>query len=170
MMGATPKRTRGVVEHRDCLNIVLVEPEIPGNTGTIGRLCVGLNANLWLIEPLGFSLEDKYVRRAGLDYWPDLKLSVLPNLTAFYALPGMRPERCFYYTTKTETPYTHGNYAPGDFLIFGRETKGLSEDLLAENPQQTYTIPMYGPTRSINLAISVGIVAYEAMRQIKKGF
>lgn len=151
------------------LNIVLVEPEIPGNTGTIGRICVGLQANLILIEPLGFSLEDKYLRRAGLDYWPKLVWQTRPSLKALQRDVG-DPTRFFYFTTKSQRPYTKGRYRCGDFLVFGKETKGLPQELLQENMAQTLTIPMYGEIRSINLAVSVGVAAYEAVRQIRGGF
>ena len=157
------------LDFENSLNIVLVEPEIPGNTGTIGRLCVGLEATLTLIEPLGFSLEDKYLRRAGLDYWPFLKWQRLPDLERLQQ-QAPKQSRFYYLTTKTDRPYTPATFKKGDFLVFGKETKGLPETLLAANSDHTLTIPMYGNTRSINLAISVGIVAYEAMRQIKDGF
>ena len=151
------------------LNIVLVEPEIPGNTGTIGRICVGLQANLILIEPLGFSLEDKYLRRAGLDYWPKLRWQTRPSFEDLQlAVPD--PLRFHYFTTKSQKPYTRGQYHRGDFLVFGKETKGLPESLLAANAERALTIPMFGDIRSINLAVSVGIVAYEAERQIRGGF
>ncbi|MDJ0836525.1 MAG: tRNA (cytidine(34)-2'-O)-methyltransferase [Acidobacteriota bacterium] len=151
------------------LNLVLVEPEIPGNTGAIGRLCVGLRATLTLIEPLGFSLEDKYLRRAGLDYWSYLEWQTLPDLQALYDLIA-DPKRFYYFTTKTQQPYTAARYKRGDLLLFGKETRGMSEDLLRANAERTYTIPMYGNIRSHNLAVSAGIVAYEAMRQITGGF
>lgn len=151
------------------LNIVLVEPEIPGNTGTIGRVCVGLEANLILIEPLGFSLEDKYLRRAGLDYWPKLVWQTLPGFESLFSQIN-NPKRFFYFTTKSRVPYTAATYAKGDFLVFGKETKGLPEELLKANAGQAFTIPMYGDIRSINLAVSVGIVAYEAARQVRGGF
>ena len=157
------------MDYSNSLNIVLVEPEIPGNTGTIGRLCVGLQASLTLVEPLGFSLEDKYMRRAGLDYWPHLRWQLRPNLQTLLDEVN-QPHRFYFLTTKTDRPYTHARFKEGDFLVFGKETKGLPEPLLEEHQQQSLTIPMYGQTRSINLAISVGIVAYEAMRQIRHGF
>lgn len=158
-----------VMDYSQTLNIVLVEPEIPGNTGSIGRLCVGLNATLTLIEPLGFSLADKHLKRAGLDYWPHLKWRCLPNLEALLQEIS-NPKKFYFFTTKTQTPYTSASYENGDFLVFGKETKGLPETLLQKHPEQTRTIPMYGNIRSLNLAVSVGIVAYEAMRQIKDGF
>ena len=144
---------------------MLVEPEIPGNTGTIGRLCVGLEATLTMIEPLGFSLEDKYLRRAGLDYWPNLKWNTLPSLDEL--LESHPIDRFFFLTTKTKRPYTSASFKPGDFLVFGKETKGLPEPLLKKHMNQTLTIPMFGPIRSINLAVSVGVVAYEASRQLR---
>ena len=157
------------MEQRHPLNIVLVEPEIPGNTGTIGRLCVGLEANLTLIEPLGFSLEDKYLKRAGLDYWPHLKWRCLPNIETLFEEIG--DKHGFYlFSTKATLPYTRPEYQPGDYLIFGKETKGLPEPLIETHRDRALTIPMYGNTRSFNLAMSVGIVAYEAMRQLTDGF
>ena len=151
------------------LNIVLVEPEIPGNTGTIGRLCVGLEATLTLVEPLGFSLEDRYLKRAGLDYWPHLRWRVLPTLER--VLEDLTPSRrSFFLTTKTSKPYSSVRFQRGDFLIFGRETKGLPAAVLEKYADRALTIPMYGKTRSINLAVAVGVVAYEAMRQITGGF
>lgn len=151
------------------LNIVLVEPEIPGNTGTIGRVCVGLEANLILIEPLGFSLEDKYLRRAGLDYWPKLVWETRPSLAGLLKQVA-DPSRFFFFTTKTKKPFTQAAYRKGDFLVFGKETKGLPMPVLEEHWDQAHTIPMFGDIRSINLAVSVGIVAYEAARQIRGGF
>ena len=151
------------------LNIVLLEPEIPGNTGSIGRLCVGLDATLTLIEPLGFSLEDKYMRRAGLDYWPHLMWKTQPNWQAFLAESQDFGKR-YYYSTKTSQPYTRASYQLGDFLIFGKETKGLPDELLQAAGDAVYTVPMYGKIRSHNLANSVSVVSYEAMRQIKDGF
>ena len=157
------------MNYDNTLNIVLVEPEIPGNTGSIGRLCVGLEASLTLIEPLGFSLEDKYMKRAGLDYWPHLNWQTLANLETLFEQVG-DPNRFYFFTTKTRRPYTEARYKKGDFLLFGKETKGMPEALLQANEERTYTIPIYGKIRSHNLAISVGIAAYEASRQIRGGF
>ena len=165
----TDKKVGLKVDYSKNVNFVLVEPEIPGNTGTIGRLCVGLEATLTLIEPLGFSLDDKHLKRAGLDYWPYLKWCTQPSLDAFFQ-SGIDMKRCRFFTTKSPTPYTRAHYQKGDFLIFGKETKGLPENLLARYSDQTYTIPMYGKIRSINLAVSAGIVAYEAVRQITESF
>jgi len=157
------------MDYSETLNIVLVEPEIPGNTGSIGRLCVGLNATLTLIEPLGFSLADRHLKRAGLDYWPHLKWRCMPDLETLF-MEVSAPERFYFFSTKTRTPYTHASYKVGDFLVFGKETKGLPESLLKSHEDQVRTLPMYGEIRSLNLAVSVGIAAYEAMRQIKGGF
>lgn len=150
------------------LNIVLVEPEIPGNTGTIGRLCVGLDASLTLIEPLGFSLEDKYLRRAGLDYWPDLAFRVLPSWDTFreeMITLGLQ-DRMYYCSTKAKKTHSDISYQRGDFLIFGKETKGLPEPLIFSNMDRALRIPMTQKIRSLNLALAVGIVAHEAIRQI----
>lgn len=167
--GGAFAQTEGRLDYQESVNIVLVEPEIPGNTGTIGRLCVGLNASLTLVGTLGFSLEDKYLRRAGLDYWPHLRWQHLPDLETLYQQVA-DSSRFYFFTTKSDRPYTHATYTPGDFLVFGKETKGLSPEILQRYQDRTYTIPMFGEIRSINLAISVGIVAYEATRQIHNGF
>ena len=144
-------------------NVVLVEPEIPPNTGNVGRLCLATKSTLHLVKPLGFSLEDRQLKRAGLDYWEDVDLRVWDSLPALIKAkqPG---ERYFFVTTKTKRAYWDVQFRPGDFLIFGRETKGLPESLLAANEPQCITIPMHG-TRSLNLATAVGIVLFEAIRQ-----
>ena len=149
------------------INVVLVEPEIPPNTGNVGRLCLATGAHLHLVKPLGFSLEDKALKRAGLDYWADVKVSLWESFEALQAAqtPGTR---FFYLTTKTKRAYWDATFESGDFLVFGRETKGLPEPLLASNADRCLTIPMPGSTRSLNLATSVGIVLYEAVRQLTK--
>ncbi len=157
------------MDYRSSLNIVLVEPEIPGNTGTIGRLVVGICGTLTLVGPLGFSLEDKYLRRAGLDYWPHLRWQHLPDLDNLIHDAGP-DSRFFFFTTKAKRPYTQVAYQPGDFLVYGKETKGLAPEILERFADHTVTIPMFGETRSINLAMTVGIGVYEAMRQIHDGF
>lgn len=145
-------------------HIVLVEPEIPPNTGNIGRLCLGAGACLHLVKPLGFSLEDKFLRRAGLDYWEHLQVRLWDSFEALRA--AQPPEtRFFFFTTKTSRPYWQQRFGEGDFLVFGRETRGLPEPLLEHNPDRLLTIPMQGPIRSLNLATAVGIVLYEAVRQ-----
>ena len=145
-------------------NIVLYEPEIPQNTGNIGRLCVGLDATLHLIKPLGFSLEDRYMRRAGLDYWKYLKLNVYENFVHF--IEKNNPQRIFYFSKKAEKIYWEGKFERGDFLVFGKETLGLPEEIVFNHENKVYKIPMIGKTRSLNLSNSVAIVAYEALRQI----
>ncbi len=146
-------------------NIVLVEPQIPPNTGNIGRLCVNLGAKLHLVEPLGFSIEEKALRRAGLDYWKRVDLVVWESFEEFLDKNPIG-ENFHLATTKTDKIYWDAEFKRGDFLVFGSETKGLSEDFLAKYPQNSITIPMSKEGRSLNLAVSVGIIAYEALRQI----
>jgi tRNA (cytidine/uridine-2'-O-)-methyltransferase len=148
------------------LHVVLVEPEIPPNTGNIGRLCLAADAHLHLVEPLGFSLDDKALRRAGLDYWPEVRVTVWPSLDALQA--AHPAARWWYLTTKSRRSYWDAAFSDGDFLVFGRETRGLPEPLLAANPGHTLTIPMAENARSLNLATATGIVLYEALRQIRK--
>ena len=144
-------------------NVVLVEPEIPPNTGNVGRLCLATKSTLHLVKPLGFSLEDRQLKRAGLDYWGDVDVKTWDSLDGL--INGKRSnERHFFVTTKTQRAYWDIQFRPGDFLIFGRETKGLPESLLAANEPGCITIPMAG-TRSLNLATAVGIVLFEAIRQ-----
>lgn len=145
-------------------HVVLVEPEIPPNTGNIGRLCVAAGATLHLVHPLGFQINDRELKRAGLDYWPHLKWCEWANWEAFAAACAS-PERCFYFTTKSTRSYVTQRFEPGDYLVFGRETRGLPEGLLATHPERTLTIPMAPEARSLNLATAVGIVLYEARRQ-----
>ena len=144
-------------------NVVLVEPEIPPNTGNIGRLCLATDATLHLVRPLGFSTDDRTLKRAGLDYWAEVKLRYWDSLGELQAAhdPGAR---YFFLTTKSTRSYAAVRFEPGDFLVFGRETKGLPEPLLEANPSRTLTIPMQG-TRSLNLATAVAIVLFEAVRQ-----
>ncbi len=146
------------------LHVVLIEPEIPPNTGNIGRLCLATDSTLHLVKPLGFSIDDKTLKRAGLDYWRDVRVVLWES---FAALRAAQPAdaRCFFLTTKAARPYWDESFRDGDFLVFGRETKGLPETLLAANPERTLTIPMRPETRSLNLANAVGIVLYEAVRQ-----
>ncbi|WP_306547183.1 tRNA (cytidine(34)-2'-O)-methyltransferase [Desulfobulbus sp.] len=148
------------------LHIVLVEPEIPPNTGSIARLCGATDTVLDLVHPLGFQVDDKHLKRAGLDYWPQVRINHWENFETF--LSG-QDERClFFLTTKTTRSYTEARFAPGDMLIFGKETKGLPEDILTLYSDRCLTIPMSNPhIRSLNLAMSAGIVLYEALRQIR---
>ncbi len=145
------------------MHVVLVNPEIPQNTGNIARTCAATGATLHLIEPLGFSLDDKYLKRAGLDYWHMMRMALYPSWEDFEARhPGavMR-----YATTKAPRDYAGVAYGPDDFLVFGRETKGLPEELLARRYDQCVRIPMREGARSLNLANSVAVVLYEALRQ-----
>lgn len=145
------------------LNIVLYEPEIPQNTGNIARLCACIGAKLYLVGRLGFVLSDKYLKRAGLDYWDKLDIVQIESLDKLIA---ENPNSNFYYfTTKTKKNYTTFNYSKGDFLIFGPETRGIPEEILNQNKDFCATIPMRKETRSLNLSNSVAIAAYEAIRQ-----
>jgi tRNA (cytidine/uridine-2'-O-)-methyltransferase len=144
-------------------NVVLVEPEIPPNTGNIGRLCLATRSTLHLVRPLGFSIDDRALKRAGLDYWREVDVQLWDSLGELIAAQPAAA-RLFYLTTKSDRPYHANRFAPGDFLVFGRETKGLPEPLLRENAERTLTIPMEG-TRSLNLATAVAIVLFEAVRQ-----
>jgi tRNA (cytidine/uridine-2'-O-)-methyltransferase len=143
-------------------NVVLIEPEIPPNTGNIGRLCLATKSTLHLVKPFGFSIDDRELKRAGLDYWEDVDLRTWDS---FEDLRRANPSgRYFFLTTKTERAYYDVKFEPGDFLVLGRETKGLPESLLGENIDNCLTIPMHG-TRSLNLATAVAIVLFEAVRQ-----
>lgn len=146
------------------INIVLVEPEIPPNTGNIARLCAGTNSMLHLVKPLGFSLSDKELKRAGLDYWDKVKLKVWDSLEDF--LSGNKNAVLYYLSTKAKKVYTEVRYKDGDFLLFGKETKGLPEEMIFNNPDRAITIPIDKRNiRSLNLATAVGIVLFEALRQ-----
>ena len=143
-------------------NVVLVEPEIPPNTGNVGRLCLATRSTLHLIGPLGFSLDDRQLKRAGLDYWNEVDVREWSNLDELRRANASA--RFFYLTTKATQSYFKVRFQPRDFLTFGRETKGLPERVLEENRENCITIPMHG-TRSLNLATAVAIVLFEAMRQ-----
>jgi tRNA (cytidine/uridine-2'-O-)-methyltransferase len=147
------------------LHVALVEPEIPPNTGNIARLCAATFTNLHIIGVTGFRLDEKAVKRAGLDYWDEVKIKRHVDLANLYkALPD---SRFLYFTTKSKRSYTDWQYRDEDCLVFGRETRGLPEDLLKANWERCLTIPMPNKNvRSLNLANSVGIVLYEALRQI----
>jgi len=144
-------------------NIVLVEPQIPPNTGNIGRMCVNLGAKLHLVKPLGFDISDKAIKRAGLDYWRELDLVVWDNLEEF--LKNNPIQKMHFATTKTDNIYWNAKFEIGDYIVFGSETKGLDESLLKDNIDRCITIPMGKKGRSLNLATSTGIVTYEALRQ-----
>ncbi|HVF70105.1 MAG TPA: tRNA (cytidine(34)-2'-O)-methyltransferase [Chthoniobacterales bacterium] len=143
-------------------NVVLVEPEIPPNTGNIGRLCLATGASLHLVKPLGFSIDDRELKRAGLDYWKEVDVRLWDSFEQLRVAHGLA--RFFFLTTKSERAYYDVEFRPGDFLVFGRETKGLPESFLKAHSEDLLTIPMKG-TRSLNLATAVAIVLFEAVRQ-----
>ena len=145
-------------------HIVLIEPEIPQNTGNIARLCVAAGARLHLVGPLGFSIDEKAARLAGMDYWDRVDLQTWTSWREFQEVHA--EARFFLLSSKVERPYWNAEFRDGDFLVFGRETKGLPSSLLAAYPESAVTIPMTAETRSLNLATSAGIVLYEAIRQI----
>ena len=145
------------------INVVLVEPEIPQNTGNIARTCAATGTDLYLIEPLGFRLEDKYMKRAGLDYFSMVSIRVLPSFERFMEL---FPDTKYHFaTTKAPRAYTEVRYGPDDALVFGCETKGLPESLLSRVYDRCIRIPMRAEARSLNLSNSVAVVLYEALRQ-----
>lgn len=146
------------------ISVALVEPEIPQNTGNIARLCAATNTRLHIVGVPGFRLDDRAVRRAGLDYWPEVELTRHRDLADFYAtLPAAR---FVYFTTKARLPYFEWKFDRSDCLVFGRETKGLPEEVLQRNWPDCVTIPMLNPkVRSLNLATAVGVVLYEALHQ-----
>ena len=145
------------------INIVLHEPEIPANTGNIGRSCVAAGARLHLIEPLGFRLGEKEIKRAGLDYWDKLDVTVYKNYEEFLA---KNPNAKIYMaTTKAKHVYSEVCYEPDCYIMFGKESAGIPEEILKDNPDTCVRIPMVGETRSLNLSNSVAIVLYEALRQ-----
>ena len=146
------------------MNIVLVYPEIPQNTGNIARTCAATGSTLHLVKPLGFDIDEKAVRRAGLDYWDKVSLRVYENLDEFFK--QNENGRFWFLSTKADHSYTDVEYSENDYLIFGKETHGLPEPLLKENYQQTLRIPMLPTLRSLNLSNSVAIVLYEALRQL----
>src|SRR5271154_4441825 len=146
------------------LQVVLVEPEIPPNTGAIARLCAATNTVLHLVEPLGFKLDDRTLKRAGMDYWQHVTWRTWPNWVSLRAAHSHA--RFHFLTTKTTASYTEARFEPDDFLVFGRETKGLPESLLRENAAACLTIPMPNPeVRSLNLATAAAIVLFEALRK-----
>lgn len=145
------------------LNIVLFEPEIPQNTGNIARLCACVGAKLYLVGRLGFSLDEKHLKRAGLDYWDKLDIEKVQTLDEL--IEKNKDSNFYYFTTKTDKKYTKVQYKTGDFFVFGPETRGIPEDILNKNKDFCVTIPMKKTTRSLNLSNSVAIATYEAVRQ-----
>ena len=145
------------------LNIVLLEPEIPANTGNIGRTCVAAGARLHLIEPLGFSLSEKALKRAGMDYWKDLDVTTYIDYSDFLDKnPGAK---IYMATTKARKVYTEVSYEPDSYIMFGKESAGIPEEILVENKENCVRIPMMGEIRALNLGNSAAIVLYEALRQ-----
>jgi len=147
------------------LSVVLVEPEIPPNTGNIARLCAATNVPLHIVGVTGFRMDDRALRRAGLDYWPEVQLSRHPDLESLYR--SLHEARFVYLTTKAKRFYTDWSFQANDCLVFGRETRGLPEELLHANWNNCLKIPILNPRiRSLNLATAVGIVLFEALRQL----
>jgi tRNA (cytidine/uridine-2'-O-)-methyltransferase len=147
------------------MHIVLVEPEIPGNTGNIARLCAATNSELHLVKPLGFSIEDKYLKRAGLDYWNLVKVHCHESFSEVLEL--YKGHNFYFNTTKADKHYTDIQYVADDLLVFGKETAGLPETLLLDNRENCIRIPMVDDARSLNLSNAAAIVVYEALRQQK---
>jgi tRNA (cytidine/uridine-2'-O-)-methyltransferase len=146
-------------------NVVLIEPEIPPNTGNIARLCLATGSRLHLVKPLGFSVDDRRLRRAGMDYWHQVDVQYWKNLAEFEAATRP-PARRFLLTTKSRRRYWEAKFCKADYLVFGRETKGLPESLLLSDSENCLTIPMAGEARSLNLATAVAIVLFEGVRQL----
>ncbi len=146
------------------LHVILVNPEIPPNTGNVARLCAATGSALHLVHPLGFSTDDRYLKRAGLDYWEHVAVHHHESLERALAASGDGP--AFYYSARVATPYDRAPYAPGARLVFGPETRGLPPELLAAHPEACYRIPIWGQVRSINLSTAVGVVVYEGYRQL----
>ncbi len=146
-------------------NIVLVHPQIPQNTGSIGRICVNTDSKLHIIKPTCFEINDKNVKRAGLDYWHLLDLQVWESLEEFLEANIDKVDRFFFSTTKSKKPYFEANFKDGDFIFFGGESTGLPMELMQKKWQNAVTIPMGKNGRSLNLSVAVGIVLYDAIRQ-----
>jgi tRNA (cytidine/uridine-2'-O-)-methyltransferase len=149
------------------LHVALIEPKIPPNTGNIARLCAATDTPLHLIEPLGFSIEDRDVKRAGLDHWKDVDLWVHASWFAFR--DAIVRERCLYFSANAERDYTSAPYRANSVLVFGNEVDGMPARILEKHPEQCFRIPMEGPVRSLNLANAVSVVVYEALGRLKNG-
>jgi tRNA (cytidine/uridine-2'-O-)-methyltransferase len=148
------------------LHVVLVHPEIPQNTGNIGRTCVAVGAKLWLVRPLGFRLDEHHMRRAGLDYWEQLNWEAVDNWDQL--LRRLPTDRLWFFSKRGHRNYSHVQYAAGDVLVFGSETQGLPRSLMDAQPDHVLRIPMRKQARSLNLSNSVAIAAYEAIRQSRR--
>lgn len=146
------------------LHVVLHEPEIPFNAGSVGRTCVAAGAKLWLVRPLGFQIEDRRLKRAGLDYWPRLEWEIADD---WNALLRQLPRRQIWFFSKTaQTPYTDARFHRGDVLVFGSESRGLPPAMLRDQADRTLRVPIRPDVRSLNLTVTVGVVTFEALRQI----
>ncbi len=146
-------------------NVVLYQPEIPQNTGNIGRTCVALQAKLWIVRPTGFRLDDKRLQRAGLDYWPHLDWESVDSWE--HLVPKLPSHRTWYFTKFATRSYSDVQYQAGDWLVFGSETSGLPTSIRESNALQCVSLPMIGPVRSLNLSVAVGVGLFEAHRQVK---
>ena len=146
------------------MNVVLLEPEMPSNTGNIGRTCVATNTRLHLIEPLGFKLNEKALKRAGLDYWDKLDVHVYSDYQDFLEKNPDAPGKMYFATTKAHKVYSEVDYEPDCYLMFGKESAGIPEEILVENEDHCVRIPMWGEIRSLNLSNDVAVVLYEALR------
>jgi tRNA (cytidine/uridine-2'-O-)-methyltransferase len=146
------------------LGVALIEPQIPANTGNIGRLCAATDSTLHLIEPLGFSLDDAQLRRAGLDYWSEVDLWIHPHWRAFR--DAVARERCLYFSSHGQRPYLEAPFATNSVLVFGSESDGMPDRILEKHPERVYRIAMTPAVRSLNLATAVAIVTYEAIRRL----
>lgn len=144
------------------INIVMVEPEIPQNTGNVARTCAATGARLHIVKPMGFNIDDKKLKRAGLDYWHYLDITYYDGLEDFFS---KNKGAFFYFTTKGRKAHSEVSYPDNCYLLFGKETKGLPEELLIKNPERCVRIPMQGEIRSLNLSNSVAIAVYEVLRQ-----
>ena len=155
-------------EQETLFNVVLIEPEIPQNTGNVGRTCVGTRSRLHLVGEMGFAITDRNLKRAGLDYWPHLWWQRYQSIADWQShVPDLG--RVFYFSTKAERTLYDVNFKTGDWLVFGKETKGLDPELLRRNSAQSVTIPQLGPVRSLNVATAVAIALYEGLRQNRLG-
>ena len=147
------------------MNIELLEPELPSNTGNIGRTCTATATTLHLIEPLGFKLNEKAIKRSGLDYWDKLEVRVYSDIEDFYEKNLKARKKIYMATTKAEQTYCEAKFEPDDYIMFGKESAGIPEELLVQNKEGCIRIPMWGEIRSLNLSNSVAIILYEALRQ-----
>jgi tRNA (cytidine/uridine-2'-O-)-methyltransferase len=156
----------GSPEESPLFHVVLHEPEIPNNTGNIGRTCIATGCALHLIRPFGFDTSVKALRRAGLDYWPRLATTEYDDWDSYVASTGVAPERMWIYTTKTDRPHWDVQFRRGDHLVFGKETRGLPDELMERYSDRLVTLPMVEGERSLNVATAVCAAVYEGMRQV----